>query len=299
MTLCIFLTRLKSIAFAATGCVVLLLAVSLGTVPDSNKVHSCACVAFRLDDIQDYFLNRVQVEVMEVFDRRNASLTVGIIGNYFGNDPLITGYVKSRMGDSSFEIANHGWNHENFSELDKNEQATLIQRTNKKIFDQTGIQPKVFIAPYNIINGDTFAAAQESGMRYISANVTYDPPPYDIGTNQSLYRLPETALMGDLNSDDTAWLTFGSAKVIIEIERSIEQHGFAVVTMHPQDFAVREMLNYRNLIDHDHTGELEMLLDLIGERGIRTVALSEINLHVQEPEVLLAQPRKETHLAGG
>jgi peptidoglycan/xylan/chitin deacetylase (PgdA/CDA1 family) len=290
---------LKGIAFAATGCVVLLIALSLGTVPGSSRVHSCACVAFRLDDIQDYFLNRVQVEVMEVFDRRNASLTVGIIGNYFGSDPLITSYVKSRVGDPSFEIANHGWNHEDFSELDKKEQATLIQLTNEKIYDQAGVQPKVFIAPYNIINGDTFAAARESGMRYISANVTYDPPPYDIGTNQSLYRLPETALMGDLNSNDTAWLTFGSVKVIAEIEHSIERHGFAVVTMHPQDFAMREMLDYQNLIDHDHIKELEMLLDLIGERGIRTVALDEINQHVQESEALLAQPRKETHLAGG
>jgi len=102
----------------------------------------------------------------------------------------------------------------------------------------------VFIAPYNIVNEDTFAAMQENGVRYISANVTYDPPPYDIGGNPSLYRLPETALMGDLNNDDTAWLTFAHGKVFAEIEGSLILHGFAVVTMHPQDFATRDMLDY-------------------------------------------------------
>ncbi|HXV46115.1 MAG TPA: hypothetical protein VD736_05535 [Nitrososphaera sp.] len=36
-----------------------------------------------------------------------------------------------------------------------------------------------------------------------------------------------------------------------EIEYSLDQHGFAVATMHPQDFAVRDMLNYQNIIDSE------------------------------------------------
>lgn len=99
---------MKRVAFAAAGCAALLLAVSLGEAPEVAKAPSCNCVAFRLDDIQDYFLNQVQVEVMEAFDRRNASLTVGVIANYFGDDPAIVSYVKGRAGDPSFEVANHG-----------------------------------------------------------------------------------------------------------------------------------------------------------------------------------------------
>lgn len=66
---------MKSLVFAAAGCAALLLAPSLGAAPGVSKakVPSCSCVAFRLDDIQDYFLNHVQVEVMEVFDRRNVA----------------------------------------------------------------------------------------------------------------------------------------------------------------------------------------------------------------------------------
>lgn len=167
---------------------------------------------------------------------------------------------------------------------------------NEKIVDVVGIQPAAFIAPYNIVNADTFSAAEQAGIKYISANVTYDPPPYDIAGNPGLYRLPETALMGDLNADDTDWITFDHRQVFAEIEISLGRHGFAVVTMHPQDFAVSETLNYQNAIDSKYIMELEMLLDLIKDRGIKIVTLGEIRWHaVQEPDISVQspQPRKE------
>ncbi len=266
---------------------VILLALPWGTVPNSTyvKIHSCNCVAFRLDDIQDYFLNQVQLGVMEVFDKRNAGLTVGIIGNYFGEDPTIVHYVKSRIDDPRLEVANHGWNHENLSEFSKEEQSTLIQRSNEKITQILESRPAILIAPYNIVNTDTFSAAKQNGIRYISANVTYDPPPYDIRGSQSLYRLPETVLMGDLNADNTSWITFDHQKVFSEVEHSLNQFGFAVVTLHPQDFAVRQMLQYQNIVDNNHIGELEMLLDKIEDRGIKIVTIDEIIRHTSELEV--------------
>jgi hypothetical protein len=95
---------LKSLVFAAAGCAALLLAVSLGAAPSASRanVSTCGCVAFRLDDIQDYFLDHVQLQVMEVFEKRNVGLTTGVIGNYFGSDPMIVNYVKSRTGDPLF-----------------------------------------------------------------------------------------------------------------------------------------------------------------------------------------------------
>jgi peptidoglycan/xylan/chitin deacetylase (PgdA/CDA1 family) len=295
---------LKSLAFVSMGCAALLLIVSLEVSPSTNRIPTCTCVAFRLDDIQDYFLDHVQVEVMNVFERRNMSLTVGLIGNYIGSDPMIVNYIKSRTGDPLFEVANHGWEHEDFTELDVEGQSSLMQRTNEKIFNLLAIKPTVFIAPYNSVNNDTFVAVQENGMHYISANMTYDPPPYDISSgNQSLYRFPETVLMGDLSADNTYWITFSRQEVFDGIEESLDQHGFAVVTMHPQDFAVRDMLNYQNMVDYNQINELKMLLDKIQERGIKVVTISEINSHVPAQEqsvyVQAAQPRKEEELAAG
>src|SRR5574341_533686 len=91
--------------------VILILAAS---IQESFAMTSCNCVAFRLDDIQNYFLNNAQVEIINTFQKNNANLTVGVIGNYFGEDPVITNFLKERLenGTPKIEIANHGWNHE-------------------------------------------------------------------------------------------------------------------------------------------------------------------------------------------
>ncbi len=99
----------------AAGCAMaLLLLTSLWTGPWSPAAAApgCGCVAFRLDHIQDYFLREVQMEVINVFDRKDASLTVGVIGNYFGGDAALVQFVRDKAANNpSFEVANHGWNH--------------------------------------------------------------------------------------------------------------------------------------------------------------------------------------------
>src|SRR5438445_5204601 len=59
--------------------------------PTPSNVPNCQCVAFRLDNVQDYWLNNVQTKIIDTFQQKNASLTIGIIGNSFGNDPKIVG----------------------------------------------------------------------------------------------------------------------------------------------------------------------------------------------------------------
>lgn len=76
-------------------------------------------------------------------------------------------------------------------------------------------RPAVFITLYNAVNSNTFAVAHENGIRYISANVTSDPPLYDIYEDQSLYRLPEMSLMRDLD-DGTRWLSFADQAVLLQ-----------------------------------------------------------------------------------
>lgn len=97
----------------------LLLIVSFIVVPNqaSNAYATCKCVVFRLDDVQDYFLTEAQMKVMNLFEKENASLTIGIIGNFFGNDTRIVSFVKNETKQPQFQFANHGWNHEDFSLL--------------------------------------------------------------------------------------------------------------------------------------------------------------------------------------
>src|SRR5437867_5245721 len=89
---------------------------------------SCNCVAFRLDDIQDYFLDQAQVKVVQLFREANASLTIGVIANHIGDDGMLVSFLRDsiengdELGNQSgpvVEVANHGWNHEDFTGFDK------------------------------------------------------------------------------------------------------------------------------------------------------------------------------------
>ncbi|HEX2556942.1 MAG TPA: polysaccharide deacetylase family protein, partial [Nitrososphaera sp.] len=202
--------------------------VTSTTAPPSatitNPPHTCKCVAFRLDDIQDYFLTKPQMQVINVFSERNASLTIGVIGNYFGNDSGIVDFVRvAKNNNSKVEVANHGWNHEDFSVLSKAEQSQLMAKTNKKIYDLLDVKPVTFITPYEKLDNDTFAAARENGIQYISSDVINDPPPYDIyDNNAGLHRFPQTALTGNVNGNGTQWIEYAPEEVLEDVHDSLD-----------------------------------------------------------------------------
>lgn len=270
----------------------------LGNIPDSYATENnlCNCVAFRLDDIQDYFVNDVQIKIIDTFRSKNATLTIGIIGNYFGEDTKIISVIKERMStnDGVLEIANHGWNHEDFTPIDKAEQSQLMANTNQKIQDVLGVKPSVFIPPFNKLDVNTIEAASENGISYISGNAENYPFSLNstrIGYENSssnvapfVYHFPSTATTGDLNADDTQWLGVSHDKTLQDIDDSIRKYGYAIVTLHPQEYAVREGLNFVNKVDEQQIVELEMVLAEVHKKDIRIVSISEISSYSVVPE---------------
>lgn len=260
----------------------------------SQPISSCHCVAFRLDDIQDYYLNQAQEEIIRTFEKRNESLTIGVIGNFIGDDALLVAFLKKRIhGDPSFtmEVANHGWNHEDFTAFDRVQQSDLLSRSNERILLELGVLPEVFVAPYNRINNDTLVAMAENGIRVASANLTNDHMPFIRNVTlagedavKAVYHFPATANTGDLNDDDTEWLGFGHQETLRSIKSSMQTYGYALVTMHPQEYSVRDGLDYQNKVDEDQLQELELLLDAVHDEGYTVITVSELAKHVTVPE---------------
>jgi hypothetical protein len=68
-----------------------------GNIPDiycDTNFHrtnnsKCNCVVFRMDDIQDYWLNSVQSAVMDLFLSKGQNLSLGLITHAVGNDSKI------------------------------------------------------------------------------------------------------------------------------------------------------------------------------------------------------------------
>ena len=68
------------------------------------------------------------MELINIFQKQNASMTIGIIRNYFGKDIPLTKFIKQRIknninNNATLEIANHGWDHEDFTKVSKQEQS--------------------------------------------------------------------------------------------------------------------------------------------------------------------------------
>ena len=248
----------------------------LSKKPELSK-QSCNCVSFRLDDIQDFWLNDIQIEVMEIFSSRELPLTVGVIGNRIGDDTKIISYLNQNIPKGKLEIANHGWDHEDFTQYNKTDQSYLMQKTNEKLKNLFGIYPNVFIPPLNSFNEDTTTVMLENGITHFSSEFDFSTPPYPL-VDSRLYNFPEGAVTGKLTANKDIIMGVSHKLTLSQVKQSIDEYGFAVVTMHPQEFSETMSTKYSNQVNEKQIRELELLLDRLPFEEIKIVPLNEINL---------------------
>ena len=199
-----------------------------GTTGAAVNLNNCSCVVFRLDDIQDYWLNSVQATLINTFRNRTLPLTVGVIANYFGTDPTVVNAVNNGLGDTNWnglEVADHGWNHEDFSTFSYSQQLSLLQQANTKI---KSVSPKAvlksFIPPYNTFNTDTITALKNTGYGYMSSQLGTDVAPFPL-SGQTFYRFPE----GAATSVETSLIRgIPAATTMTQIRNQIGAYGFSV-----------------------------------------------------------------------
>src|SRR3972149_5220914 len=222
------------------------------TLPISEL--NCQCVAFRLDDIQDFWLNDVQIAIMEVFQKKQIPLTVGIVGNQFGNV--------------------------DFTQLPKDEQNLLLKKTNEKIYDVLKVKPAVFIPPLNKFNDETLMVLEENGMTHLSASILQgDKPPFDL-KNAGIYQFPEVATTGYYDPDLGSFVGISSDKTYDDLKEGLGKHGFAVVTLHLQEFSKFQDGEYTNQVNSNQINELEKLIEKVQKEGIKIVLIRKINVDI-------------------
>jgi len=86
--------------------IIILLSLIIGSLGNGR-------VVFRLDDIQDYWIDNAQQAVINVFKNAKLPMTVGFIANFFGQDAEMLDFIIECLQDEEFgmEVANHGYNH--------------------------------------------------------------------------------------------------------------------------------------------------------------------------------------------
>ena len=239
---------------------------------------TCNCVAFRLDDVQNHWLNDVQIAVMEVFRETQNPLTIGVIAKGINEDEKIKNYINSRLdAKPELEIANHSWDNTRYTDLSLEEQNKMLKQSNDKIKEVFSISPKVFIPPQNAFNDNTINVLKSNKYTHFSSEFDFSTPPFPL-KGEKIYQFPGGAETGHLNKELKLFIGLDSQETLKGINTSLSNYGFAVVVMHPQEFSMVKDGSYVNEIDENQIKELKDLLSSIRSEGLRVVPLGKINL---------------------
>ncbi|MCV0392218.1 MAG: polysaccharide deacetylase family protein [Nitrosopumilus sp.] len=244
-----------------------------------EKQDTCNCVAFRLDGVQDYWLNNVQINIISTFLENKTPLTVGIIADAFGMDKKITDFIKenSAKPNSNLEIATKGLGLTPYTNYDKTEQNENLKKSIELIQTTTNIIPHVFIPPDNKINSNTLEILKENQITHISTSLINEgAPPFNL-KGETIYRFPQTASTGKYNSATNLFEIKPTQQIFEEVNQSITNYGFAVVSIQPQEFSSIINSTYVNSPNQNNLDNLVDLLKMLKEKNYDIVTIGKIN----------------------
>jgi hypothetical protein len=255
-----------------------------------NNTH-CKCVVFRLDDVQGRWIESAQLAPMDLFISKNQSLTLGLIMNPVGNDTRIINKIHEGQQKGLFELALHGWNHVNYTKLGEQEQKDTLLKANEKMQRLLGLKSNIFITPNDVYNNNTIKAMTQLGIRILSSgaraenhfdqnkSVFVDGKTNNSVTQQAVYHLPTTITYHDFING--TWIKIPLKEILAAVDFSIAKNGYAVIVLHPQDFAksivtVDKNGQTVNLVDVGEITDLSHLIDSILSKNIHITSFSKI-----------------------
>ena len=258
--------------------------VEKSITPELQSIESCNCVAFRFDDVQDYWLNDVQIQFMQTFVDKNIPLTIGVIADSFGDDSKMLKFVQSQE-NNNFDVASHGIGNIPFTEFSKEDQDSRLKQSAQLIKEKLDVSTTVFIPPQNRFNEDTKQILIENGFTHISSSLLHgESPPFPFRDEQ-LYRFPEIGTTGTFEPTQNIFVGIPQEETFGDVIKGLENYGFAVITSHPQEFSTVVNGTYVNEPNTELISELVKLIERIQQEGIKIVLIKDISSDSQFKQV--------------
>ncbi len=252
-----------------------------------NENTGCNCVVFRMDDIQDYWMQSGQLTPMNLFSTKNQSLSLGLVLNLLGNDSKLVETIRYGANMGLFELAIHGWEHVDYTQFAEQAQKNTLKKANEKLDVLFGNKSNIFIPPYNAFNNSTLESMKQVGLEIISAANWMEE---EIDQKISVYKsdrktnnkgqheithLPETISFTEYYQDKP--FPQSTKNIIANVTQNIEEYGYAVIVFHPQDFVkIGPDGNFTNILDANRINDLSLLIDSFSKRNIDITSFSDI-----------------------
>ena len=248
------------------------------SAPNSS---SCMCVIFRLDDVTSTFLPTVQQSILEQFISENQSLSLGLVMHNIDPASPVTTLVKEGKQKGLFELDIHGWDHVDYAQLSQEEQFGTLQQADSKMHAIFGQYSQVFIPPYNKFDGDTIGVLRPIGIKILSADTTSDKASYFVSNGNTmvstptLYHLPAVATFKSDNGNGT-WTKVPISTILDQIDFHVSKYGYAVVLLHPQNFAQMKDNVFVDTVDENQIRDLSSLIHSIKSKNLKITTFAGV-----------------------
>ncbi len=114
--------------------------------------------------------------LLELFARESIPTTWFVPGHTLVTFPESTEAIVA----GGHELATHGWYHEDFAELSRDETRAVLERSRDAVAAVSGAAPQGFRAPYWSLGGQTLELVEAAGYRYDSSLMAGDARPYRV-----------------------------------------------------------------------------------------------------------------------
>jgi len=251
--------------------------------------YGCQCVVFRIDDIQDYWIEKASIAAMDLFISKNLTLSVGLIIHDIGNDTILTEKIEEGLDRNLFELALHGWDHEDFTTFYLQQQKDLLKKANEKNQILFGNKSQVFTPPYDQFNNNTLKAMNDLNIKILSSSLQAEND-FNEGkdifnlkvkminsgsVSDSIYHLPSTVSFYDYEDDNRTKESLQD--ILNKVDDSISKYGYSVITFHAQDFAkLDEEGEFIDIVDIEQIEDLSLLIDTLKLKNISASSFSGI-----------------------
>lgn len=218
-----------SVIFLFSVIILILVGLHSANTPSNEEVNP-RIVVIRIDDVQDYAFKDAQLYLLNYSKLNKLPLSLAIIPSYFGKDQDVVDAVKQAIISGS-EVTVHGWEHENLSQYTLNEQKIRLLEAKDLLEKTLNIKSNVLVPPMFSYNDDTIKAMEETGYTLISGSSEFHERGW---VSEKIQSIPATIELSDYSNN--TWQIKSKNKIILELNASIEEHGYAIIVTHPQEF---------------------------------------------------------------
>lgn len=132
--------------------------------PKKDPKKSVKYVALTFDDGPD---KKYTPLVLDILEEHDVKATFFVVGNQVSKYPK----VAKRIVEEGHSIGNHSWSHQDLTKLSAKALNTQIDSAQKAILDATGVDTKLFRAPYGNLSAKLITQLHERDMLHVMWSV--------------------------------------------------------------------------------------------------------------------------------